>query len=95
MRVAAATADAAATEDHGVGSLQRFDPLEVVEIAVVLDVVANAVHEEVGGRAVAPDDDLVTVVLALMHHDAGHVAHHVAHAHHHLVFDQLAGDDGH
>ena len=88
-------AAAAAAEDHRVRSLQRFDALEVVEVAVVLHVVAHAVDEEVGRGAVAADDHLVAVVLALVHHHAGHVAHDVADAHHHLVLDQLVGDDGH
>ena len=49
-------AGAAAAEDHGVGSLERFDAIQVVQVAVVLDVVAHAVDEEVGRRAVAADD---------------------------------------
>ena len=64
------SAAAAAAEDHRVRALQRLDALEVVEVAVVLHVVAHAVQEEVGGRAVAADDDLVAVVLALVDLDA-------------------------
>ena len=60
-------AAAAAAEDHRVRSLQRFDAIEVVQVAVVLHVVAHAVDEEVGRRTVAADDHLVAVVLALVH----------------------------
>ena len=84
-------AAAAAAEDHRVGALQRLHAFEVVEIAIILDVVAHAVDEEVGGRAVAADDDLVAVVLALVSGDAGHVAHDVADAHHHLVLVSAPG----
>ena len=87
-------AGAAAPEDHRVRSLERLDPLEVIEVAVVLHVVAHTVDEEVRGRAVAADDHLVAVVLPLVHHHARHVAEDVADAHHHLVPDQFLGDDG-
>ena len=84
-----------ATEDQGVGPLERLDPLEVVQVAVVLDVVADTVHEEVGRGTVPADDDLVAVVLALMQHHTGHVAQDVAHAHHHLVLDERLRHDRH
>jgi hypothetical protein len=84
---------AAPPENHSVGALQRLDTLEVVEVAIILYVVANSVEEEIGGRAIAADDQLVAVVLALDCGDAGHVADHVADAHHHLIFDQLLGND--
>src|SRR5262249_6843280 len=37
----------AAAEDQSIGSLQRFNPLEVVEVAIILDVVAHAIEEEI------------------------------------------------
>ena len=86
-------ARAAAAEDHRVGALERLDAIDVVEVAVVLHVVAHAVDEEVGGRAVAAHDDLIAVVLALVRRDAGHVAHDVADAHHQLIPDQLLRHD--
>ena len=87
-------AAAATAERHGVRALQGLDALDVVEVAVVLHVVAHAVQEEVGGGAVAADDDLVAVVLALVHLDAGGVAQDVAHARHELVADELPGRHG-
>src|SRR5688572_11056154 len=47
-----ATAPAAA-EDHRVGTLQDLDPVDVVEVAEILDVVAYPVDEEVSGGVVA------------------------------------------
>src|SRR6267142_2830305 len=46
---------AAATEHHPVGPLERLDALDVVKVAIVLDVIANAVDIEGGRRAVAAD----------------------------------------
>jgi hypothetical protein len=89
------SAAAAAPEDHRVRSLERLDAIEVVEVAVVLHVVAHAVDEEVGRRAVAAHDHLVAVVLALVQGDPRHVAHDVADAGHQLVLHELAGDHGH
>ena len=80
---------AATTEDHRVGALERLDALDVVEIAQVLRVVAHAVDEEVGGRALAADHRRVAMALALRHRDTGDEAHDVGHALHRLV-----GDDG-
>ena len=83
----------ASPEDQGVGSLQRFDPLHVVEVAEILHVVAHPVHEERGGGVVPPHGDLVAVALALAHGDAGDVAGDVGHPQHRLVGDQRVADD--
>ena len=85
---------AATAEHHGVRAFEGLHAIEVIEIAVILHVVAHAVHKEIGGGAVAADHQLIAVVLALDRGDSGHVAHDVADAHHHLVFDQLLGYDG-
>ena len=85
----------AAAEDEGVGALQRLDPLHVVEVAEVLDVVADAVQEERRGRVVAADRRLVAVPLTLAHRDPGHVARDVGHALHALVGDERPADHRH
>ena len=85
---------AAAAEDHRVRALQDLDAVEVVQVAVVLDVVAHAVEEEVAGRAVAAQDDRVAVALALRHARARHVARDVHEALHGLVLDQVTRDHG-
>ena len=84
----------AAAEDHRVRALQDLDAVEVVQVAVILDVVAHAVEEEVAGRAVAAQDDRVAVALALRHARARHVARDVREALHRLVLDQVARDHG-
>ena len=84
----------AAAEDHRVGPLERLDAIDVVDVAVVLHVVAHPVDEEISGRTVAAHDDLIAVVLSLMGRDAGHVADHVADAHHQLIPDQFLRHDG-
>ena len=63
-------AAAAAAEDHRVRAFEKLEPLGVVKIAIDLRVVAHAVDEEVGGRALAADDDLVAVAFALVPVDA-------------------------
>ena len=65
-------AAAAAPEDHRVGAFQHLDPVDIVEIAEILDVVANAIDEEVGGAAVAAKHDLVAIALAAAIGGAGH-----------------------
>jgi hypothetical protein len=84
---------APAAEGHRVRTLEGLHALEVVEVAVVLDVVAHPVEEEIGGRVVAADDDLVPVVFSLVGPDARQVAHDVGHARHLLVEDELPGGD--
>ena len=80
---------AAAPEDHGVWPLQCFDTIEVVQVAVVLDIVAHTIEKEVRGRIVASDDHLIAIVLALMGRDAWHVTDDVCEAGHELVLHQL------
>ena len=69
---------AAAAEGHRVGAFEHLDALSVVEVAVVARVVADAVDEEVGRRALAPDQDRVAVALGLGDGNAGNVAQSLA-----------------
>ena len=85
-------AAAAAAEDQRVGALQDLDPLDVVEAAVVLHVVAHAIEEEVGGGVLAAQGDLVAIALALADGDAGDVAQHVGDRVAGLVFQLLVRD---
>ncbi len=86
-------AHAAAPENHRVGPLDGLDPLDVVQVAEVLDVVADAVDEEVGGRAVAAQNRRVAIALALADAHARHVADDVGHALHALVGNHRLRDD--
>ena len=86
-------AGAAAAEDHAAGTLEGFEALDVVEIAVVLDVVAEAIDEVVAGGAVAAEDDRVAVALALGGADTRDVADGVADAGDGDVIEQTPGED--
>ena len=85
---------AAAAEHHGVRPLQCLDPFQVVDVADVLHVVADAVDEEVGGRTVAAQHRGVAVAFALRHPDPRHVAEGVCQPGDGLVCDELVGDHG-
>src|SRR5262249_16775554 len=87
-------AAAAATEDHGIRPAQNFDALQVVEVAVILNVIAHSVEKEVGRRTGAANDDLIAVVLALVSSDAGRITYDIAEAHQLLVSDLLLRHDG-
>jgi hypothetical protein len=87
-------AAAAAPEDHRIGAFEDLDALGVVEIAIVLDVVAHAVDEEVRGRGIAAQRRRIAVAFALAHGHAGHVAHDIGHRAHALIGDDIVRDDG-
>ena len=70
-------AGTAAPEDHRIRALERLDALDVVEVAKILHVVADAVDIKIGARALAADDHLVAIEFALMGNDAGGVAQHL------------------
>src|SRR5262249_58821520 len=74
-------------------SLQHLHALRVVEIAKILDVVAEAVDVEVGARIHAADDELVAVAFALVDVDARNVARDVGEVLEAVVVDELPGDD--
>jgi hypothetical protein len=84
-----------ATECDRARSLQDFDALRVVEIAKILDVVAEAVDEEVGARIDAADDELVAVAFALVHGDTRNVAGDVGEVLKARVVDEFPGHDAH
>ena len=86
-------ARAAAAEQERVRPPEDFDLLKVVERAVVLDVVAHAVDEEVGGGSNAPEDDGVPVAFALGVADAGCVVDDFRDAREPAGVDLLRRDD--
>jgi hypothetical protein len=55
------------------GPFYYFDALCVVEITKILDVVAEAIDEEVRARIDAPDDELIAIALALMDGNAWNI----------------------
>src|SRR5262249_13698952 len=84
----------AAAEDHSVGTSQNLYPIQIIEIAVILNVVPYAIKEKVRRRTVTPKDDLVAIIFALMSGNAGRVTNHVADAQHLLILDLLSRHDG-
>src|SRR5205807_1111300 len=74
------TAAGAAAEGERAGSFQDFDALHIVQITEDLDVIAEAVDEEVCARVHAANDELVAVAFALVHGDAWNVARDVGQA---------------
>ena len=86
-------ADAAAAEDHRVRPLECFHAIDVVDIAEVLHVIANAIDEEIRRRAVASQDRRVPIAFTLGEANARHVPGHVRHAGHALIGDQGTRDD--
>ena len=59
---------------------QHFNLLEVIQRAVVLDVIPNAVDEKIGGRAHPPEHHCVPMSLTLGHADPREVLNNVRHA---------------
>ena len=78
--------ESTATEDQGVGALQDLDALDIVKIAVVLDVVAHPVEEEVGGGLLPANEHLVAVAFAGFHADTGDKAQGIVQRGDALVF---------
>ena len=70
---------AASSEGERVGAFERFDLRHVVAIAEVLRVIANPIHEEVGGGALASDRRRITVSFPLPHRHPRHVFHGAGH----------------
>ena len=96
LRLLADTVDdaagAATAEDHRVRAEDRFDAVDIVEVAEILDVVTHAVDVKIAGRVVAAEDSRVAVAFALRWRHAGHVTHHIRHALQPLVADQFLAD---
>ena len=82
-------APAAPAKDHGVGTQQHLDALGIVEVAVVLDVIADAIDEEVRRGGIAPQAWGIAVPLALADGGTRNVAQDIGHGLHGLVPDQL------
>ena len=87
-------AGTATAENHRIRSFQYFHLADVVEVAEVLDVIADAVREEIAGTGIAAHHRGITVSFALRHADARHIAQDVRHAMQGLVVDLLFGHDG-
>ena len=87
-------AGTAAAENHRIRSFQHFHLADVIEVPEVLDVVTDAIREEIAGAGIAAHHRGITVSFALRHADARHIAQDIRHAMQGLVVDLLLGHDG-
>ncbi len=84
----------AAPENQRIGAFQHFDAVDIVQGAVILRIVAQAVEIEVGSAFLTPDEDFVAMAFAAFQAHAGHIAQGLAQLGDGLVVDLVAGDDG-
>src|SRR5690606_18071912 len=87
------SAAAAAPEDHRIGAFYDLDPADVVEVAEILDVVADTIAEQVGGGVVAAQCELVAVSLASAGHRSRNKGQNIGDRPQLLVLDLVLGDD--
>ncbi len=87
---AAATSTA---KDHCIRPTDRLDTVEIIQIAIVLHIVADAVTEKVSTAAITAKYHIVAIILALMGRDARHVSNDIRNAGHHLVTHLLGLGD--
>ena len=96
-RLGDAIDDAATTtapEDHGVGTAQDLQPVQIVEIAEILDVVAHTIDEEIGGAVVAAQHDLIAIAFALCADSTRHEAQRLLHGQNRLIVQPLLREHG-
>ena len=84
------TAAAAAPEQQGIGAFEHFDPFDVIERAIVLRIVADAVEVEIGSRRLTADRDLIAVALALIENDTRDIAQRIIELFEPLIVEPLA-----
>src|SRR6185503_7013853 len=79
---------------HRVRTFERFDTLDVIEVAIVLHVVAHSIQEEISARAVTANDDLIAIVLTLVRRNTRNISDNVRNARHRLIANLFFGDYG-
>ncbi len=85
----------AASEDQRIGALQHLDPLDIVERAIILGIVAQPVEIEIGGGFLTANEHFVAMAFAGLQADAGHETQGVAQLGNILVFQLVGGDRAH
>ena len=88
------SAAAAATEDHRVGSLVDLDPLDIVKWPEILNIIAYAIDEKIGGGILSPDGELIAIALALADGCAGRIAKNIPDILKRLIIQLFAGYHG-
>ena len=76
------------------GPLRSLDALGIVEVAEILRIVTHAVHKKVGRRTLATNDDLITIILALVPVNSWHVANYILELLRTDILNLLSCDDG-
>ena len=84
---------AAATEDHRVRPLENLQALQIIEIAKVLNVVADAIGVEVRVAPLTSYNEIIAVGFTLMIDHARNVASGLSNRRKGLVLDELLGQD--
>ena len=88
-------AAAAAAKDHRIGPLVDLDPLDIVERSEILDVIADAIDEEIGGAILPPYRDLIAVAFTLPDGCAGRVPENIPDILKRLIIKLFPGHDRH
>ena len=83
----------ATPKNHAAWPFEYFHALQIVKVAKYLRVVADPVYVEICGGAVAAQDYLISISLALMRVYARYVAKYVGEALHRLIFHQHGGNN--
>jgi len=68
-----------------------LDPLDIVERAEILHVIAYAIDEEIGGGILSPDGDLIAIAFALADRRARCIAENIADILKRLIVKLFAG----
>ena len=66
-------ANTATAEYHRVWPFENFEPLDIVQVTICLDVVARPVDEKVASGRIAAKNECLAIALALCRKYAGHI----------------------
>ena len=86
-------AAAAATKDKGIRPFENFDPFDVVQTAIILDIVTHAIEEEVSGGVLPTQRNLVAIAFTLAHCCPRNIAQDVRKRMMCLIIQLIAGHD--
>jgi len=68
-----------------------LDPLDIVERAEILDIIAYAIDEKIGGCILSPDGDLVAIAFTLADRSPRRIAENIADILKRLIIKLFAG----
>ena len=67
----------ATSENQSIRSLQYFDPLYVIDTAIILNIVAHTIEKKVRRRILTTQCDLVSIAFPLAHSGACDIAQNI------------------